>query len=86
MILKLFQVKLLLKLKLNVNCFILQVICFPDEMCYDEEISSDDVKEHISPAKKNNQVMYAVGIICAVGILLISVGVHFLLNSDDDDN
>lgn len=42
----------------------------------------------MNPEKKikNNNVMYAVGIICAVGILLISVGVHVLLNANDDDN
>lgn len=59
---------------------------FPDEVCYEEDVSMDDVNESVAlPKQKNNRVMYAVGIICAVGILLISIGVHVLLNSDDSD-
>lgn len=58
-------------------------------MCYEEDSTKDDDKQSgITSEKKikNNNVMYAVGIICAVGILLISVGVHVLLNANDDDN
>ncbi|KAJ6642755.1 Protein odr-4 like [Pseudolycoriella hygida] len=56
-----------------------------DEVCYDEEITVDKIKQpNTLPEKKPNRVMYAVGIICAVGILLISIGVHVLLSSDDE--
>lgn len=57
-------------------------------MCYDEDTTDgEDVKQpKTSPENKKNRVMYAVGIMCAVGILLISVGVHVLLNSDDEEN
>lgn len=57
-------------------------------MCNEEDKTGTDVQQPgTSPViKKNNRVMYAVGIICAVGILLISVGVHVLLNSDDEEN
>lgn len=65
----------------------LDQLFFLDDLSYDEDTTGDDVKEPIVPsAKKNNRVMYGVGIICAVGILLISVGVHVLLNSNDEDN
>lgn len=56
-------------------------------MCYDEETTDEDIKKPTIPSgKQNNRLMYAVGVVCAVGILLMSVGVHFLLNSDDDEN
>jgi len=59
----------------------------PDEMNYDEESTGDDVKEPIASSdKKNNRVFYGIGVICAVGILLISIGVHVLLNFGDDEN
>lgn len=56
-------------------------------MCGDEDSTRDDAKQPGTlPEKKNKNVMYAVGIMCAVGILLISVGVHVLLNYNDEEN
>lgn len=63
-------------------------IVFPDEICYEDDLAEGDVKtpKPSSEKKKKNRALYAVGIICAVGILLISVGVHFVLNSNDEEN
>ncbi|XP_037046502.1 protein odr-4 homolog isoform X2 [Bradysia coprophila] len=59
-----------------------------DEICYEEDIPVENVgkKPTTTPKKSNNRVIYAMGIMCAVGILLISVGVHVLLNSDNEEN
>ncbi|KAG4077047.1 hypothetical protein HA402_016034 [Bradysia odoriphaga] len=59
-----------------------------DEICYEEDTPGENVgkKPTSTPKTSNKRVIYAMGIMCAVGILLISVGVHVLLNSDNEEN
>lgn len=59
-----------------------------DEICYEEDTPGENVakKPSASSKRSNNRAIYAMGIMCAVGILLISVGVHVLLNSDNEEN
>lgn len=74
--------------ELYLKVWLFHTIFFPDEVGYDEDTTDgEDVKQPVtSTENKNKRVMYAMGIICAVGILLISVGVHVLLNSNDEEN
>lgn len=59
-----------------------------DEICYEEDAPGENAvkKPSTTPKRSNNRAIYAMGIMCAVGILLISVGVHVLLNSDNEEN